>query len=105
MGDWQCVDVPFAACIMPIQGSPPAMWPPPSNDTGQEAHNLWAGEVSLDVERAHAIAPLASIILMTTPTAETLGVQRFPDFRGRGVQAISSPSSAPAASRRRSASR
>jgi subtilase family serine protease len=34
-------------------------------------------EVSLDVEWAHATAPLANILLVTTPTAETLGVQGF----------------------------
>jgi subtilase family serine protease len=36
--------------------------------------------VSLDVETAHAIAPLANILLVTTPTAETLGVQGFPQM-------------------------
>ena len=45
--------------------------------TGQENHNLWAVEVSLDVEWAHAIAPEANIILVTVPTAEILGVQGF----------------------------
>jgi subtilase family serine protease len=34
-------------------------------------------EVSLDVEWAHATAPKANILLVTTPTAETLGVQGF----------------------------
>jgi subtilase family serine protease len=53
---------------------------PPNNGTGQETHNLWALEVSLDVEWAHAMAPLANILLVTTPTAETLGVQGFPNF-------------------------
>jgi subtilase family serine protease len=38
---------------------------------------MWALEVSLDVEWAHAIAPEANILLVTTPTAETLGVQGF----------------------------
>jgi len=65
--------------IMP-QSSTPSTAPPPSNGTGQEAHNLWSGEISLDVEWSHAVAPMANIILMTTPTAETLGVQGFPDF-------------------------
>jgi subtilase family serine protease len=32
----------------------------------------------LDVETAHAMAPGANILLVTTPTAETLGVQGFP---------------------------
>jgi subtilase family serine protease len=63
--------------ILQLQGSPPPNPPPPNNGTGQENHNLWAIEVSLDVEWAHAIAPQANIILVTTPTAETLGVQGF----------------------------
>jgi subtilase family serine protease len=63
--------------ILQVQGSPPPNPPPPNNGTGQESHNLWALEVSLDVEWAHAIAPEANIILVTTPTAEVLGVQGF----------------------------
>ena len=66
--------------IPQVQGSPPANPPPPNNGTGQENHNLWALEVSLDVEWAHATAPLANILLVTTPTAETLGVQGFQQF-------------------------
>jgi subtilase family serine protease len=62
-----------------VQGSPPTAAPPPkSNGTGQENHTGWALEVSLDVETAHAMAPGANILLVTTPTAETLGVQGFP---------------------------
>lgn len=76
---------PGAACgpgiptftILQVQGSPPPNPPPPNNGTGQENHNLWAIEVSLDVEWAHAIAPMANIILVTVPTAEVLGVQGF----------------------------
>jgi subtilase family serine protease len=52
----------------------------PGKGTGQETHCLWALEVSLDVEWAHAMAPMANILLVATPTAETLGVQGFPDF-------------------------
>ncbi len=63
--------------ILEVQGSPPPQPPPPNNGTGQEVRNLWALEVSLDVEWAHATAPLANILLVTTPTAETLGVQGF----------------------------
>ena len=58
-----------------FQGCPSPTPPPPSNSTYQEARNGWALEVSLDVEWAHATAPLANIMLVTTPTAETLGVQ------------------------------
>lgn len=64
-----------------LEGSPPTSAPPPkSNGTGLEAHNAWALEVSLDVEWAHSIAPGANILLVTTPTAETLGVQGFPNM-------------------------
>jgi subtilase family serine protease len=66
--------------IVEIQGGPPASPPPPNNGTGQENHNLWALEVALDVEWAHATAPLANIMLITSPTAETLGVQGFEQF-------------------------
>src|SRR5947209_1359972 len=62
------------------QGNVNTTGQPPNNGTGQETHNLWAIEVALDVEWAHAIAPGANILLITTPTAETLGVQGFPDF-------------------------
>jgi subtilase family serine protease len=64
-----------------LQGSPATKGQPPkSNGTGQEDKAAWALEVSLDVEMAHAIAPGANILLVTTPTAETLGVQGFPDM-------------------------
>ena len=53
---------------------------PGKNSTGQESRSIWALEVSLDVEWAHSMAPKANILLVTTPTAETLGVQGFPDF-------------------------
>lgn len=51
--------------------------PPGSNGTGQQQRNLWALEVALDVQSAHAIAPGANILLVTTNPAETLGVQGF----------------------------
>src|SRR5436190_978366 len=83
-----CGEVPAIPCdsktpnfnILEVQGSPSATPPPPNNGTGQENHNLWALEVSLDVEWAHATAPLANILLVTSPTAETLGVQGFQQF-------------------------
>jgi subtilase family serine protease len=40
----------------------------------------WAGEATLDVEWAHAMAPGAAIVLMTSPVAETEGVQGLPEF-------------------------
>src|SRR2546427_7595138 len=63
--------------ILCVQGCPAPVPPPPNNGTGLENHNLWDLEVALDVEWAHATAPLANILLVTTPTAETLGVQGF----------------------------
>lgn len=40
----------------------------------------WAGETTLDVEYAHAIAPGARILLVETPVAETEGVAGFPQI-------------------------
>lgn len=40
----------------------------------------WAVETTLDVEWAHAIAPGASINLVTSPVDETQGVQGMPQF-------------------------
>ncbi len=66
--------------ILEVQGSPLPTPPPPNSGTGLQNHNLWALEVSLDVEWAHATAPLANILLVTTPTAETLGVPGLPQM-------------------------
>src|SRR5712691_52146 len=63
--------------IVCVQGCPAPNPPPLNNGTGLENHNLWDLEVALDVEWAHATAPLANIVLVTTPTAEVLGVQGF----------------------------
>ncbi len=64
-----------------LQGSPATVGPPPtSHGTGQESKSAWALEVALDVETAHAMAPGANILLVTTPTAETLGVQGLPQM-------------------------
>jgi subtilase family serine protease len=62
-----------------VQGNPEAK-PTGQNGTGQEDHSLWALEVALDIEWAHVVAPMANILLVTTPTAETLGVQGFPQM-------------------------
>jgi len=40
----------------------------------------WAGETTLDVEWAHAMAPGAAIVLLTSPVDETEGVQGLPQF-------------------------
>ncbi len=64
-----------------LQGTPATKAPPStSNGTGLEDKSAWALEVSLDVEWAHSTAPKANILLVTTPTAETLGVQGFPQM-------------------------
>ena len=52
--------------------------PPGSHGTDLQDRNAWALETSLDVEWAHAIAPLANILNVTTNPAETQGVQGFP---------------------------
>ena len=67
--------------ILCVQACTDAKAPPPtSKGTGIQARNLWEVEVGLDVEWVHAVAPLANIILVTTPTAEVLGVQGFPQM-------------------------
>ncbi len=48
--------------------------------SGPSAAVLWAEESTLDIEWSYAIAPLAHIVLLATPPAETLGVQGLPNF-------------------------
>lgn len=40
----------------------------------------WAAETTLDVEWAHAMAPAANIVVLTSPVSETEGVQGMPQF-------------------------
>ena len=40
----------------------------------------WAGETTLDVEYAHALAPAANILLVETPVSETEGEAGFPQI-------------------------
>ena len=56
--------------------SPPAT----ANSLGKQDRSGWIVEVSLDVEWVHAVAPRANVLLVTTPTAETLGVQGLPQM-------------------------
>ena len=58
----------------------PATKPPSGKSPGLEDKSLWALEVALDVETAHAMAPGANILLVATTGAETLGVQGFPNM-------------------------
>jgi subtilase family serine protease len=52
----------------------------PRFDPADEDHTGWAGETTLDVEWAHAIAPGADILLVETPVAETEGITGFPEI-------------------------
>ncbi len=60
--------------IITPSGRIPAFNPNNSGMTG------WAGETTLDVEYAHALAPGASILLAETPVSETEGVTGFPQM-------------------------
>jgi subtilase family serine protease len=48
---------------------------------GTEDAPGWAVETTLDVETVHAIAPEAKIVVLTSPVAETEGVEGLPEFR------------------------
>lgn len=48
--------------------------------TGTRDQLGWAGETTLDVEYAHAIAPRANILLVETPVAEVEGETGFPQI-------------------------
>ncbi len=52
--------------------------PPKSKGAGAQARDAWTLETSLDVEWAHAMAPEANILNVTTNPAETQGVQGLP---------------------------
>ena len=51
-----------------------------NGQSGPAAAANWAGEATLDIEWAYAIAPHAHIVLLAVPPAETLGVQGFPNL-------------------------
>ncbi|MFC1435168.1 S8 family serine peptidase [Streptacidiphilus sp. N1-3] len=55
-------------------GNVPPFDPTDSDMTG------WAGETTLDVEYAHAIAPGAKIVLVETPVSETEGTTGLPEM-------------------------
>jgi subtilase family serine protease len=48
----------------------------------------WSGEATLDIEWSYSIAPLAHIVLLAVPPAETEGVQGFPTLFNAMQQAI-----------------
>jgi hypothetical protein len=49
-------------------------------DSNDDDMTGWAVETTLDVEMVHAMAPGANIVVLTSPVAETEGVQGFPEF-------------------------
>ncbi len=51
-----------------------------NGQSGPAAAAGWAGEATLDIEWAYAIAPEAHIVLLAVPPAETEGVQGFPNL-------------------------
>jgi subtilase family serine protease len=70
-------------------GDRPVKEPPGgSHGTGQENSNAWALEVALDLQWAHTMAPGASLTLVSTPTAETLGVQGLPQMMNLEQQVV-----------------
>jgi subtilase family serine protease len=52
----------------------------PPFDPADADQNSWAGETTLDVEMAHAVAPGARIVLVETGVAETEGVTGLPEM-------------------------
>ena len=52
--------------------------PAGAHNPGLQSRTAWTVETSLDVEWAHAMAPMANIIDVTTNPAETEGVQGLP---------------------------
>jgi subtilase family serine protease len=62
------------------QGKPNYSNPINAGPSGPSAAAGWSGEATLDIEWSYAIAPLAHIVLLAVPPAETLGVQGFPNL-------------------------
>jgi subtilase family serine protease len=69
---------------------------PNSNGNGQSGPSAaagWSGEATLDIEWSYAIAPLAHIVLIAVPPAETEGVQGLPNlFKAISQQIDQDPS-------------
>jgi subtilase family serine protease len=62
------------------QGKPNFANPVSSGLSGPSAAAGWSEESTLDIEWSYAIAPLAHIVLLAVPPAETFGVQGFPNL-------------------------
>jgi subtilase family serine protease len=75
------------------QGNP--QYDPTVNGQGQSGPSAaagWSGEATLDIEWAYAMAPLAHIVLLAMPPAETEGVQGFPNlFNAMSAEIDSTP--------------
>jgi subtilase family serine protease len=56
--------------------------------SGPSAAANWSGEATLDIEWSYSIAPLAHIVLLAVPPAETEGVQGLPNMFKAIQQAI-----------------
>ena len=61
-------------------GAPNFSNPNANGQSGGSAAANWSGEATLDIEWSYAIAPLAHIVLIAVPPAETEGVQGFPNL-------------------------
>ena len=77
--DLAAFDRQFGYPARPIHDHRAAGKIPPFNQ-GNTDMNGWAGETTLDVEYAHALAPGANILLVETPVSETEGVAGFPQI-------------------------
>jgi subtilase family serine protease len=63
-----------------------------NGQSGPVAAAGWSGEATLDIEWSYAIAPLAKIVLIAVPPAETEGVQGFPNlFKAISAQIDANP--------------
>jgi subtilase family serine protease len=71
--DFGLPDPPSFKVITPV-GAPP---PFDKNDDDQTG---WAGETTLDIQLAHAMAPGANILLVESPVTETEGTVGFPEI-------------------------
>src|SRR5262249_28063599 len=77
--DYTCADGDPTFTHVYWNGQTQVKQPPAnSNGTGLQARAGWALETALDVEWAHAMAPRANILNVTTNPAETQGVQGLP---------------------------
>jgi subtilase family serine protease len=76
--DLHAFDAAFHLPPARLQVVTPVGRPPPFRPTA--ARLGWAGEATLDVEWAHAVAPRARIILIESPVAETEGIHGLPQM-------------------------